>query len=81
MAIASINPATGKTIRMFTPHSETDIERILECAQVAFENYRQTKFKERTAMLERAAEILEHEKESFGKMICLEMGKTLKSML
>ncbi|HEV7366832.1 MAG TPA: NAD-dependent succinate-semialdehyde dehydrogenase [Gemmatimonadales bacterium] len=79
MTIASVNPATGQTVRTFTPLSEPELDARLQCAADTFRRYRKTPLAERTRMLLRAAEILESEKEKFGKLMVMEMGKTLKA--
>src|SRR3954469_2102764 len=77
--IASINPATGQTIRTFSPISDQELDAKLQRAVNAYERHRQTPLRERTRMLSRAAEILEREKEDFGRLMVTEMGKTLKA--
>jgi succinate-semialdehyde dehydrogenase/glutarate-semialdehyde dehydrogenase len=79
MTIASINPATGQTIRTFRPISDQDLDARLQCAADAYDRHRRTPVWERTRMLLRAAEILESEKEEFGRLMVTEMGKTLKA--
>jgi succinate-semialdehyde dehydrogenase / glutarate-semialdehyde dehydrogenase len=79
MTIATINPATGKTIRTFTPLTEAELDARIQCAADTFRRYRRTPLAERTRMLARAAEILESEKEEFGRLMVTEMGKTLKA--
>jgi succinate-semialdehyde dehydrogenase/glutarate-semialdehyde dehydrogenase len=81
MAIATINPATGKTLQTFEPLTDAEIEAALNMAQQAFEQYRHTSMQERSQWLQAAAEILEQQKEHLGKLITLEMGKTLKSAI
>ncbi len=79
MTIATINPATGETVRIFTPLSESELEACLQCAADRYRSYRRTPVADRTRMLLRAAEILESEKERFGRLMVIEMGKTLKA--
>ena len=79
MTIATINPATGQTVRTFAPLSEPELDARLQCAEDAFRRYRRTPLAERTRLLTRAAEILESEKEKFGRLMVIEMGKTLKA--
>jgi succinate-semialdehyde dehydrogenase / glutarate-semialdehyde dehydrogenase len=79
MTIATVNPATGQTLRTFTPLSEVELDARLQCAVDAFHRYRRTPLGERTRLLLRAAEILESEKEKFGRLMVTEMGKTLKA--
>jgi succinate-semialdehyde dehydrogenase / glutarate-semialdehyde dehydrogenase len=81
MTIATINPATGQTVRTFVPLSEPELDARLQCAADTFRRYRRTPLAERTRMLMRAAEILEAEKEKFGRLMVTEMGKTLKAAI
>jgi succinate-semialdehyde dehydrogenase/glutarate-semialdehyde dehydrogenase len=48
-------------------------------AAKTFETFRKTSFAERARMMNKAADILESEKESLGKLMTLEMGKTYRS--
>ncbi|BAY92682.1 MULTISPECIES: NAD-dependent succinate-semialdehyde dehydrogenase [unclassified Tolypothrix] len=81
MAIATINPATGETIKTFEALNDTEIAAKLDLAGEAFEHYRKTSFRERSQWLIKAAEILEQEKAEFGKLMTLEMGKPLKAAI
>lgn len=77
--VSSVSPLTGEVLREFEQHSDDAIEQKLTLAAATFRNYRKTSFAQRAAMMLRAAEILEKEKDSFGRMMTQEMGKTLKS--
>jgi succinate-semialdehyde dehydrogenase / glutarate-semialdehyde dehydrogenase len=81
MAIATINPTTGETLKIFDPLEDGEIIAKLELAQQTFEQYRQTNFQQRSQWLQQAANILEQEKTDFAKLMTLEMGKTLKSAI
>src|SRR6266850_5214663 len=81
MGIASINPATGKRIRSFSPISDAELDEKLQKASDTFRVYRHTTIAQRAQMMRRAAEILEREKESFGRLMSMEMGKTLHSAI
>lgn len=81
MAIATINPATGETLKKFEPLSEAEIAEKLHLAQQAFEQYRHIPMTQRSQWMNATAEILERDKEKFGKLMTLEMGKTLKSAI
>ncbi|AFZ19356.1 NAD-dependent succinate-semialdehyde dehydrogenase [Allocoleopsis franciscana] len=81
MGIATINPATGETIKTFEAESSGSIAQKLALAQQTFEQYRQTPMQQRAEWLNQAAEILERDKVSFGKIMTTEMGKTLKSAI
>ena len=79
MPIATINPATGQTLKTFESLSDAQIERKLGIAAEAFSKYRKSSFAERAQLMQRAAEILEDKKETFGRMMTTEMGKTFRS--
>jgi succinate-semialdehyde dehydrogenase/glutarate-semialdehyde dehydrogenase len=79
--IATINPATGETLRTFTPLSADAIEERLQLAWDTFQTFRKKPFAERARCLVRAAEILESEKHAFGALMTTEMGKTLASAI
>jgi len=79
MAIATINPATGKVEKTFAPLSDAQIEVKLQTAADTFQRYRHVPFAERAQMMMKAAEILEKEKENFGRVMTTEMGKTFRS--
>ena len=77
MPIASINPATGETIKTFEPLNETQIDEKLQRAAETFANYRQTSLPQRSELMLRAAEILETEKNDFARLMTTEMGKPI----
>ncbi len=79
MAIASINPATGETLRTFDSLGEKEIEQKLACAAAAFERYRRTSFAERTGCLHAAAGLLTKETNLLSRIITLEMGKPIRA--
>jgi succinate-semialdehyde dehydrogenase / glutarate-semialdehyde dehydrogenase len=79
MPIATINPATGQTVRHFEPLTADQLEAKLQCAEDAYRRHRRTSFAERSRMMLKAADILEGEKEAFGRLMVTEMGKPLKS--
>ena len=79
MAIASINPATGETLKTFPALSATQIEEKLQLAADTFRDYRHTPFADRSRMMQRAAEVLEGDKHELGKLMTTEMGKPIKA--
>ncbi|NEO57612.1 MAG: NAD-dependent succinate-semialdehyde dehydrogenase [Okeania sp. SIO3B5] len=81
MAIATINPATGETIKIFEPITDADIETKLELAITTFRQYRQIPMTQRGEWLLAAADILEKNAEKFAKIMTLEMGKTLSGAI
>jgi succinate-semialdehyde dehydrogenase/glutarate-semialdehyde dehydrogenase len=79
MAIATINPATGQVVKTFEALSDAQIEVKLQKAADTFSSYRKVPFAERARLMLKAAAILENEKESFGRTMTTEMGKTFRS--
>jgi succinate-semialdehyde dehydrogenase / glutarate-semialdehyde dehydrogenase len=81
MAIATVNPATGEIVKTFEPLSNGQIEEKLTLAAETFPKFRKLSFAQRGAMMNKAAQILETEKEEFGRIMTTEMGKTLQSAI
>ena len=77
MAIATINPATGETVKTYDEMSAADVERCLAAAATAHERYRLTSFAERAGWMREAASILDTEQDQIAAMMTTEMGKTL----
>ena len=79
MAIATVNPATGETVRTFDEMTEADVDRRLAAAAAAHASYRLTSFDDRARWMRAAAEILDTEQDQIAAMMTTEMGKTLAS--
>ncbi|MDP9114894.1 MAG: aldehyde dehydrogenase family protein, partial [Acidobacteriota bacterium] len=79
MAIATTNPATGEVLKTFRALSASEIEAKLALAAETFKSFKKLSFAERGAMMNKAADLLEAEKESVAKLMTLEMGKTFES--
>jgi succinate-semialdehyde dehydrogenase/glutarate-semialdehyde dehydrogenase len=77
MAIATINPATGKTVRVFAPFSAARVSECLDRAATAYRAHRRTPFPERAKRMRKAAEILDAECRELGRVMTLEMGKPI----
>jgi succinate-semialdehyde dehydrogenase/glutarate-semialdehyde dehydrogenase len=77
--IATVNPATGETLATFEPLTEAQLEEKLARAARVFLTYRHTTFPDRARWLTRASEILEAEKDAFGRLMTLEMGKPIEA--
>ena len=76
MPFATINPATGKTEKVFPSHTPEEVDAILDRATAAFAEYRTTTYKERSRHLLTAAELLEGEVPDVARILTTEMGKT-----
>ena len=79
MKLQSINPTTGEFIESFEEISDAEREAVLERAEQAFRTYRSTSFDERAGWLNKAAHILEDEKDRWARLMTQEMGKTYKA--
>jgi len=77
--IATINPATGKLVKRFDALTDAQLEEKICRAHRTFPVFRKLSFAQRGQMMRNAAEILEAEKSELGRMMTLEMGKTLRS--
>jgi len=81
MPIATVNPATGEVVRTFDELTDSEIEQKISRATTTFRDYKRLPIAERARLLNCAAEILERDKEKFGRTMTLEMGKTLRSAI
>jgi len=77
LAIATINPATGKTVRTFEPFSAARVSECLDRATAAYREHRRTTFSERARRMRKAATILDAECRELGRLMTLEMGKPI----
>jgi succinate-semialdehyde dehydrogenase / glutarate-semialdehyde dehydrogenase len=79
MAIATVNPTTGRTVRQFASFTRTEIEERLSRAASAFSRWRSTPIAERARVVARAGEILNRDRETYGRLMTVEMGKLLRA--
>jgi succinate-semialdehyde dehydrogenase/glutarate-semialdehyde dehydrogenase len=76
MPFATINPATGKTEKVFPAHTPAEVDALLSRAVAAYADYRTTTYAERARHLITAAELLEAEVPDMARILTTEMGKT-----
>src|SRR5688572_6276243 len=81
MSIATTNPATGKTIQVFEPHTSARINECLDRAEAAYREHRRASFPERATHMRKAAGILDAECRDLGRLMTLEMGKPYKAAI
>jgi len=79
--IATVNPATGETLRTFEPLNDAQIEEKITCAASAFDVNRARSFGERAKRMQRAAALLEERKNEYGRLLTTEMGKPVKAAI
>ncbi|MCI0393866.1 MAG: NAD-dependent succinate-semialdehyde dehydrogenase [Chloroflexi bacterium] len=75
----SINPTTGEEMKRFEPLDGAALEEKVSRAVAAFEPWRLASFEERAACMRRAAGLLDEEKQRWGEVMTLEMGKPIKA--
>ncbi len=78
MPIATVNPATGETLKTYEALDAEAIERRLAAAQSAFRTHRTTTFAERARLLHRAADLLDEDQRDIARVMTTEMGKPVK---
>jgi len=81
MSLKSINPANGEEIAAYKEMSTDEVDGILTSVNDAFNSWRKTSFSIRGELLKNAAAILQSNKEAFGRLMSLEMGKPYSQSL
>jgi succinate-semialdehyde dehydrogenase / glutarate-semialdehyde dehydrogenase len=79
MAIATINPATGETLKTYEPLSDEALEERIDRAATAWASYRRTTPEQRAGWLNAAADVLDGDAGTVAELMTTEMGKTLAS--
>jgi succinate-semialdehyde dehydrogenase/glutarate-semialdehyde dehydrogenase len=79
MAIATINPTTGETLKTYDPLSDDALEDKIARASAAFASYRLTPVEQRVGWLRAAADVLDADNGAVAELMTTEMGKTLAS--
>ena len=77
MALRSVNPANGVTIREYPETAPAEVAAILAEASCAFAGWRHVAFAERAAMMRAAADLLDARKDELALLMAEEMGKPL----
>ncbi|MGW4199653.1 NADP-dependent succinic semialdehyde dehydrogenase [Streptomyces sp. NPDC004726] len=77
MPIATVNPATGETLRTFEPIGAQETERRIALADAAFAEHRTTDFATRARLLNRAADLLNEDEDRIARTMTTEMGKPI----
>jgi succinate-semialdehyde dehydrogenase/glutarate-semialdehyde dehydrogenase len=77
MTIATINPATGQTLRTFPAHTAAQVEEILARAYATNAELAAASFAERAGWMRRAADLLDDELDDLAALVTTEMGKTV----
>lgn len=81
MPIATLNPATGESLRVFDSLEKNEIEERLSRAEKAFRMHRLSSFESRAISMRKAGNILLDEKVRFAALMTLEMGKPITAAI
>jgi succinate-semialdehyde dehydrogenase/glutarate-semialdehyde dehydrogenase len=77
MTYQSVNPATGKTLKTFKELTDKQLESKLAVAAACFKTWKHTSYKERAAIVSKAAALMHAHVDDFAKLATLEMGKRI----
>lgn len=78
MDILSINPADDTIIKKYKAHSGKQVRQKIEQTHQAWQKWRLSTFKERSALLNKLAGVLNQRKSQLARLMAAEMGKPLK---
>lgn len=77
MPITTLNPATGKIIKEFTSHTSEEVKNFIDHSNNTFLEWKLTNYSERRRLMNCASEILMKDKQKYGSILTLEMGKPI----
>lgn len=78
MDVAAINPATGRTVKIYPETTPAEVMAAIEKAHQTWQSWRATPFAERARLMKKCAGILRGRKDELAKLMATEMGKPLK---
>ncbi|NJP32548.1 NADP-dependent succinic semialdehyde dehydrogenase [Micromonospora thermarum] len=76
MPIATVNPATGQTLKTYDAMSPEQVDAAIGRADLAYRQLRDTTVEQRGRWLTAAADLLEAERDETARLMTTEMGKT-----
>jgi succinate-semialdehyde dehydrogenase/glutarate-semialdehyde dehydrogenase len=81
MPYQTINPANCQTLATYPCISDEEMIQKLDAAHAAFKTWRKISFLDRSNLMNAASTMLLENKEKYGKIMTLEMGKPLKQSI
>lgn len=75
MAYATVNPATGETVKEFPTATDQEIKDAVKRSGEAYKSWRNTLVSERAQLMHKMAELYRERKEELAKILTDEMGK------
>lgn len=77
MKFVTTNPYTGEVLKSFPTATEGEIKQAIEKAHNTFLAWRETSFRDRARIMQKAADILRRDIEKYAPILTMEMGKLL----
>src|SRR5476651_768191 len=81
MYFASINPANNSVNRKYKSHTPKQVRQKIAQTHAAWQKWRLSSFKERSALLHKLPDVLNQRKNDLAYLMAIEMGKPLKQGL
>ena len=75
--IQSINPANLQIIKTYQPMQLSEVKKIIDLTNNAFESWQETSLSHRLKLMMKTAEVLRKNKEEYSRLMTLEMGKPI----
>ena len=75
MMITTTNPANNKKLKDYTLHTNNQVNKIILNAESRYQKWRQTSYAQRSNLMNKAAEVLEKNKNTYAQTMMKEMGK------
>ena len=75
--IKSINPSDLQVIKTYNQMQPSELIKIIDLADKAFEDWKTISFSARSKLMLKAADVLKKNKEEYSKLMTLEMGKPI----
>lgn len=76
MPIQSLNPFTAKIEKTFAESTKDEVRKVIDEVYDEFVLWKEIDIKERSKLMQKAAEVLRKDKDIYGKIMTSEMGKT-----
>lgn len=77
MAYKTVNPYTAELVKTFPDATDVEVGQAIAKAHDAFLSWRDKSFADRAAVLQKAADILRRDSDSYARLLTLEMGKLI----
>ncbi|WP_436775370.1 NADP-dependent succinic semialdehyde dehydrogenase [Yinghuangia sp. YIM S09857] len=77
MTVASVNPATGETLKTFESLSAEEVDARIGLAHRTFREYRRTAYADRARRMNSAADVLDARRDEIARVMTAEMGKPI----